>query len=111
MDAEAMAAASKAVSGPNTPDAISSTSKPDRLLTVAMACAGPVITAALLYSIWLLGRPAKELAEGLARIDALKTVAMGLVICLIIVVLRLASGAFKSGAVRAGPASMDFVTQ
>lgn len=111
MDAEALTAASKAVSGPNTPDAIASTSRPDRLLTVAMAGAGPVITFVLLYAIWLLGQPARELAEALARVDALKTVAMGLVVCLVIVVLRLASGAFKSGSVKAGPAGMDFSTQ
>lgn len=108
---EQMAAASKAVSGPNTPDAIASSTKPDRLLTVAMAGAGPFISGVLVYTIWLLGKPTRELAEALARIDALKTVAMGLVICLVIVVLRLASGAFKSGKVMAGPASMDFSTQ
>lgn len=113
MDADAIAAASKAVTGPSTPDAIASTSKPDRLLTVAMFGAGPVITLALAGIIWSLSQSGRWPVgtEALARVGALRDIGMALCLCMVITVLRLASGAFKSGTVKAGPASMDFNTQ
>lgn len=113
MDSEALAAASKAVSGPHTPDAISSVSKPDGLLTFAMAGAGPVVTLALGSIIWTLADSQRWPAgsEALARVGALRDVGMALCLCMVITVLRLASGAFRSGSVKAGPASMDFNTQ
>jgi hypothetical protein len=109
MDSEALAAASRAVSGPDTPAAIASTSRPDRLLTLAMAGAGPVICLVLGAIIFLLGQPRwSEGTATLARIGALRDIGMALCLCLVITVVRLASGAFRSGSVKAGPASMDF---
>lgn len=113
MDSEAIASAAKAVSGPNTPDAIASTSKPDRLLTIAMAGAGPVLCVVLGAIILFLADSHRWPAdtEALARVGAVRDIGMALCACLAVTVVRLASGAFKSGTVKAGPASMDFETR
>lgn len=99
--------ASAAVTGPNTPDQVAATSKPDRLLVIAMAGAGPALCGMLGLVIWLLADRRFPAAVAPAQIDALKWIGMALCLCLAVTVLRLASGQFKRADVKAGPASVS----
>lgn len=100
-------AASAAVSGPDTPAQVAATSKPDRLLLIAMAGAGPALCIMLGFIIWILGVRKWPASVAPAQIDALKWVALSVCGCLAVAVLRLASGQFKRADVKAGPASVS----
>ncbi len=102
-----MKAAADAVSGPGTPDQVAATSKPDRLLLVAMAGAGPALCIMLGIVIWYLGKRDWPERVSPAQIDALKWIGLSLCGCLAVTVLRLASGQFKRADVKAGPASVS----
>lgn len=102
-----MKAATAAISGPGTPDQVAATSKPDRLLLVAMAGAGPALCGMLGLVIWILGDRGWPVAVSPAQIEALKWIGLSLCGCLAVTVLRLASGQFKRADVKAGPASLS----
>lgn len=106
LDATVKAAAS-AVSGPDTPAQIAATSKPDRLLLIAMAGAGPALCVMLGAVIWILGQHDWPASVASDQIKALMWIALSLCGCLAVTVLRLASGQFKRADVKAGPASVS----
>lgn len=100
--------ASAAVTGSGTPDQVAATSKPDRLLVIAMAGAGPALCAMLGLVIWLLAdRERFPASVAPAQVDALKWIGLAICLCLAVTVLRLASGQFKRADVKAGPASVS----
>jgi hypothetical protein len=100
-------AAASAVSGPGTPDQVAATSKPDRLLLVAMAGAGPALCVMLGLVIWILGSRNWPASVSPAQIKGLTWIGLSLCGCLAVTVLRLASGQFKRADVKAGPASVS----
>lgn len=103
----AVKTATAAVTGAGTPDQVAATSKPDRLLVIAMAGAGPALCAMLGLVIWLLADTRFPASVAPAQIDALKWIGLALCLCLAVTVLRLASGQFKRADVKAGPASVS----
>lgn len=100
------AAVAKAVTGDGTPEQATATSKPDRIMTIAMAGAGPVISVLLGFAIYVLGWSPWPDVVAPGRVDAIKWVALALCGCLVVVTLRLASGQFKHADIKAGPASL-----
>ncbi len=109
LSAQATAVA-KAVSGADTPDHVTATTKPSGLLTFAMAGAGPCISLMLAFVVWVLGWRPWPAVVAPAQIDALKWIALSLCGCLVVVTLRLASGQFKRADVKAGPATISVGT-
>jgi hypothetical protein len=94
-------AASAAVTGDATPEAIKATQAVDGRLVWALVLAGPVLCALVAWSIWVLAY--SPWPDGVAgeRVKAVAWIGLGLVACVCLVVWRLAG--VKRLEAKAGP--------
>lgn len=101
-----LAAAAQVVSGPDNPNDVHASNRPTPILTWAMAVAGLPVSAmvsAIIISVGF-GRWPDTYAGG--RVHALAAIALALTVVLIVVVLRLASGEFRTADVKIGSSTV-----
>jgi hypothetical protein len=96
-----LAAASAAVRGPDTPEAVHTTQTTDSRLVWALVFAGPVLCALVGWAIWVLAYSRWPDPVAGERVKYIAWIALGLVACVCLVVWRLAG--VKRLEARAGP--------
>jgi type VI protein secretion system component VasK len=99
-------AASQAVTGPGTPEAVSAKQALAGPMMWALIGSGPALCAMVCAAVWVLAwGPGWPAATASDRIRAIAIVCFGLVACLGLVVWRLAGS--RRMEVKAGPASLS----
>ena len=101
-----LAAAAQVVSGPHNPNDVRAINRPTPILTWAMAVAGVPLVGMVTLVILLLGLGAWPEVDAGGRIHALCALGLMLTGVLIVVVLRLASGEFRTADVKIGSSTV-----
>ena len=101
-----LAAAAQVVSGPDNPNDVRATNRPTPVLTWAMAVAGVPLAAMVTLVIYALGYGRWPEVDAGGRVHALAAIALALTVVLIVVVLRLASGEFRTADVKIGSSTV-----
>ena len=101
-----LTAAAQVVSGPHNPNDVHASNRPTPILTWAMAVAGVPIVAMMATVILALGYGEWPDPDAGGRIHALCALGLALTTVLIVVVLRLASGEFRTADVKIGSSAV-----